>query len=65
MADNPQALQIPTDLTDILEIKVKTNALRNFLVSLATASNNQAKQISDLTDRVKRLENGNGNNSTA
>ncbi len=53
MADN---IQIPSDLTKVLEIKVedKSNVLRKFLTDLAN-------KVNKLEERIAKLEAASGN----
>lgn len=64
MADNINNIQIPTDLTDLVKVEVRGEALRRFLVQLQNVVNTQAKSITALEKRVKALENGTGNSTT-
>lgn len=59
MAVKTGALQISSDLTNIFKVEVKTEQLRKFLTDIATTVNNLNQQVSELTDRIEKLENAN------
>lgn len=56
--DNIDSLQISSDVTNIIEIKTKTEALRTLLIQIQSNFNKVNKAITELDKRIKALENG-------
>jgi hypothetical protein len=57
MAGNLNSLQIPRDLTKVIEVKDTSKVLYDFLVDVATKINELQTENKALTDRVTALEN--------
>lgn len=57
MAANLNSLQIPKDLTKVMEIKDTSKVLFDFLVSAAEKINELQTEIKALEDRIMTLEN--------